>query len=454
MIYMIRKYFLFILSVVVLFVACADDDKFSTASGLRLTFTTDTVKMDTVFSKTPSATYSFWVHNTHNEGIRLENVRLGRGNQTGFRVNVDGSYLDNTLGSQVNDLEIRRGDSILVFVELTSPETSQLEPKLIEDDLVFRLESGVEQRVNLRAWAWDAEKIYDTVVTGVHTIESAIPIIVYGGITVPEGARLNLRNSTLYFHADAGIECYGDLIIENCVLRGDRLDHMFDYLPYDRVSGQWKGIHLYATALTARLSNTEIRNAENAIVLDSAAFDKENVRLGMGNCIVHNAEGYGLRAVNSNIYVANCQFTNTQDDCVFIAGGQAQIVYSTLAQFYPFTADRGAALRFTNYYEEADLPLVGLRCEGLIVTGYDEDVIMGSVRDTTATTFEYQFMNSLLRTPRVDTADSVRFMNVRWETPKDSIQGKQHFKVIDENNLIYDFHLDSLSTAQGLGCYR
>jgi hypothetical protein len=54
----------------------------------------------------------------------------------------------------------------------------------------------------------------------------------------------------------------------------------------------------------------------------------------------------------------------------------------------------------------------------------------------------------------VDDDDSVRFVNVRWESPKDSIQGTKHFKVIDEENLIYDFHLDSLSTAQGLGCYR
>ena len=443
-------YFLMIWALVV---ACTDDENFSSAGGLRLTFSTDTVKMDTVFSKTPSATYTFWVHNDNDDGIRLESVRLAKKNQTGFRVNVDGSYLDNALGSQVSDLEVRRGDSILVFVEITSTEQAQPEPKLIEDDLVFRLESGVEQKVNLRAWSWDAQKIYDLVVEGEQTIESATPLVVYGGITVPEGRRLNLRNSTLYFHDGAGIECYGDLIIENCVLRGDRLDRMFDYLPYDRVSGQWKGIHLYQSAMIARLSNTEIRNAENALVLDSAAIDEEHIRLGMGNCIIHNAEGYGLKTVNSNVYIANCQFTNTLDDCVLIVGGIADINYCTIAQFYPFSADRGAALRFVNYEGDTDIPLLKLRCEGLLLTGYESDVLMGNVRDTIAA-FEYQFINSLLRTPKVDTGDSVRFVDVRWETPKDSIQGKQHFKVIDEDNLIYDFHLDSLSTAQGLGCYR
>lgn len=453
MVYMIRRYFLFILSVVVLFVACSDDDNFSSASGLRLNFSADTLKMDTVFSKTPSATYTFWVHNDNDDGIRLQSVRLAKKNQTGFRVNVDGSYLDNALGSQVSDLEVRRGDSILVFVELTSTETAQTEPKLIEDDLVFQLESGSEQKVNLRAWSWDAVKMYDVVIEGEQTIESATPIIIYGGITVPEGRRLKLSNSTLYFHDGAGIECYGTLVVENCLLRGDRLDRMFDYLPYDRVSGQWKGIHLYESAMTCRLSNTEIRNAENALVLDSAALDTTNVRLGMGNCIIHNAEGYGLKVVNSNVYIANCQFTNTLNDCVLIVGGMADINYCTMAQFYPFSAERGAALRFVNYEGDSDIPLLKLRCDGIILTGYESDVLMGGVRDTTAA-FEYQFVNSLLRTPKVDTADSVRFVNVRWETPKDSIQGKQHFKVIDEENLFYDFHLDSLSTAHGLGCYR
>ncbi len=436
-----------------LFVACKDDDNFSSNGGLRLTFQTDTLQMDTVFSKTPSATYAFWVYNQNDDGIRLQSVRLGKKNQTGFRVNVDGSYLDNALGSQVSDLEIRRNDSILVFVELTSVETAQPDPKLIEDDLIFSLESGVEQKVNLRAWSWDAVKMYDVVVEGEQTIESATPIIIYGGITVPEGRRLNLRNSTLYFHDGAGIECYGDLIIENCVLRGDRLDRMFDYLPYDRVSGQWKGIHLYETAMTARLSHTEIRNAENALVLDSAAIDETQVRLGMGGCIIHNAEGYGLKSVNSNIYISECQFTNTLNDCVLIVGGIADINYCTMAQFYPFSAERGAALRFVNYEGDNDIPLLKLRCEGIILTGYESDVLMGSVRDSIAA-FEYEFVNSLLRTPKVDDDDSVRFVNVRWESPKDSIQGTKHFKVIDEENLIYDFHLDSLSTAQGLGCYR
>jgi hypothetical protein len=447
------KRIFYVLIALILFVACTDDDNFSMSNGLRLSFTTDTVCMDTVFSKTPSSTYAFWVHNDNNEGIRLSSVHLNRRNQTGFRVNVDGSYLDNTLGSQINNLEFRRNDSILVFVELTSSETSQKDPTLIEDDLVFTLESGVQQKVNLRAWSWDAVKYDQLIVTRDSVIESASPIIIYKGLKIQEGVTLTIRHTTLYFHDQAGIDVYGNLVTDSCMMRGDRLDRMFDYLPYDRVSGQWKGIHFYESSAQNSLSHTEIRNAEDAIVLDSAKLDTMQVRLSMTRCVVHNAKGNGLEAVNAHISLHDCQFSNTWGDCVSIIGGIADVSYCTLAQFYPFNADRGAALRFTNYRGDTDIPLLRLHCEGSIVTGYDEDVVMGAVRDT-ITAFEYQFVKTLLRTPKVETADSIRFSGILWETPKDSIQGKKHFKTIDEDNLYYDFHLDSLSTAQGMGCYR
>ena len=447
------KRIFYILFTIILFVACKDDDNFGVSNGLRLSFANDTVCLDTVFSRTPSSTYAFWVHNKNDEGIRLSDIHLKRRNQTGFRVNVDGSYLDNTLGSQVSNLEIRRNDSILVFVELTSSENSQQDPQLVEDDLLFTLESGVQQKVNLRAWSWDAVKYDNLLVTQDSVIESTTPIIIYKGLTICEGVTLTIRNTMLYFHDQAGIEAYGNLVTDSCLMRGDRLDRMFDYLPYDRVSGQWKGIHFHESSAKNRLSRTEIRNAGNAIILDSARLDTTQVRLSMTQCIVHNAKGHGLEAVNAFISLRDCQFTNTWGDCVSVIGGVADISYCTLAQFYPFNANRGAALRFSNYRDETDIPLYRLCCEGSIVTGYDDDVLIGGIRDTIAA-FNYRFIKTLLRTPKVESADSVRFSDVLWETPKDSIQGIKHFKIIDEKNLYYDFHLDSLSTAQGLGCYH
>ena len=115
-----KRLVLYLIICIGLFVACSDDESFTTSRGNLLTFGVDTVKMDTVFSNVGSRTYSFWVFNHGDEGIRIGTVRLRNGNQTGFRVNVDGTYLDNTLGSVANDFEVRGGDSICVFVELTA----------------------------------------------------------------------------------------------------------------------------------------------------------------------------------------------------------------------------------------------------------------------------------------------------------------------------------------------
>lgn len=447
MVYMMKRVFLPLLLLGCLLAACSDDDSFSNSRGNLLTFSADTVKMDTVFSTVGSSTYSFWVFNNSGDGIRLTTVRLKNGNQTGFRANVDGSYLDNTMGAVVTDLEVRRGDSIRVFVELTAPENQQLEPQLVEDALVFTLESGAEQQVVLSAHSWDAVPITSLTVSSDTVLQSAKPVVVYGdGISVDSGAVLTIRNTTLYFHDGVGLTVNGSLKTENVVMRGDRLDHMFDYLPYDRVSGQWRGIVFSRSSQDNELTDTEIRNATSAVVLeDSAAIDSTRQRLTMTRCIIHNAKGDGVVSHNSNIGLYHCQLTNALGDCLAVYGGIADVDHCTMAQFYPFSASRGASFRFMNGNG------LLLLCTNTIVTGYDTDVVMGEVDDTTKV-FAYHFSNCLLRTPVVE-GDTVNFKQIQWETPKDSIEGKKHFVKIDEGNLDYDFHLDSLSTAQGKGCY-
>ena len=44
-----------------LLASCADDESFSTSRGDVLSFSVDTLKMDTTFSNVPTPTRSFWV---------------------------------------------------------------------------------------------------------------------------------------------------------------------------------------------------------------------------------------------------------------------------------------------------------------------------------------------------------------------------------------------------------
>lgn len=452
----ILKISFFVLSVSLL-TACMDDDTFSLSPSNILTFSTDTVRMDTVFSRVPSSTRKLWVYNRSGDGIRCVNVRQANGNQTGFRVNVDGVYLSPTAGFQTSDVEIRKNDSICVFVELTSPENGAEGPQWHEDELVFRLESGVEQRVSLCAYTWDADMWRDVHISGDTRVESERPIIVYGGLTVDSLATLEIGAGTvMYFHNDAGIDVYGRLKISgepgnDVVLRCDRTDRMFDYLPYDMVSGMWQGVRLRPSSFGNEISYADIHGAFDGIVCDSTGV--EHTKLLLRNSTVHNCQGYGLRTVGNRVDVSNCQITNTLRDCVSVFGGSVSLVNCTLAQFYPFDARRGMALGFTNHEEGVDCPLVRMDCINTIVTGYADDVVLGTTSDDETVAYTYNFVNSILRTTRTGEGDE-HVAGVIWEGAgkddgDDVVEGERHFRMVDIDRQRYDFHLAGDSPAAG-----
>ena len=430
---------------------CQDDDSFSTNVSNILSFSADTVKLDTVFSAVPTTTRTFWVHNESGDGIRCTNIRLERGNQSGFRVNVDGVYLGSESGYQASEVEIRKGDSIRVFVELTSPVNGRNKPWLVEDNLLFLLESGVTQKVNLNAYSWDAIKYRNLHITNDTTLTGDRPIIVYGKLTVEEHATLTLAaGTTLYFHDGGGIDVYGRLCSQGeagkeVILRGDRLDWMFDYLPYDLMSGLWDGIHFYETSYDNVMEFTDLHSSFNGIVCDSADVEKQ--KLTLKNMTVHNCQGKGLSTVNCKVTAENCQFTNTLYECVDILGGDVTMNHCTLAQFYPFDSNRRPAL---NYYSSATMPLLRMDCINSIVTGYPEDVVMGATENENIP-FNYRFISSILRTPAVEDAEHI--IDIIFEDVEDtaSVQGDKHFKLVDINTQHYDFHLDSLSPAINKG---
>ena len=438
----LKKYF-HILAAILLVAACEDNDTFTTSQSDLLSFSVDTVRIDTVFSNVSSSTRSFWVFNHSGAGIRCSSIRLERGNQSGFRANVDGTYLSSVVGYQVRDVEIRAGDSIRVYVELTAPRQHADDPQKLEENLVFNLESGAMQKVCLAGWAWDAALWRDVVVTKDSVISSPNPIVVHGGITVNKGATLTIASgTTLYFANTAGIQVDGTLKTEGTadrpvVLRGDRIDRMFDYLPYDRVSGQWRGIRFGSDSYGNELKYTDLHGAFDGIVADSSKVDSEKLHVFAST--IHNCQGVGLQLNHCKARLDNTLISNALKACLEVNGGDVVINGCTLAQFYPFDTDRGAAIRFR-------APLQNLLCRNSLITGYADDVMMGEAGDLS----NYRFENCIVRTPEVVGTESVRFSDVLFENPKDTLTtGKKHFERIDTENLVYDFQLDAASPAIG-----
>jgi len=71
-----------------------------------LSFSVDTLRFDTVFTAQGSATRSVKIYNDRDQTIEISEIKLGRGDQSKFRINVDGIPGDGT------NIEIPPNDSI------------------------------------------------------------------------------------------------------------------------------------------------------------------------------------------------------------------------------------------------------------------------------------------------------------------------------------------------------
>ena len=75
---------------------------------------------------------------------------MGGGSDSPFRINLDGES-----GIQFSNMEIRDDDSIYCFISATLDKQQSREPIPVTDSLVFILESGITQKVQLLAYGQD-----------------------------------------------------------------------------------------------------------------------------------------------------------------------------------------------------------------------------------------------------------------------------------------------------------
>ena len=426
--------------------SCIDDIHYSTDPSARLRFECDTLSFDTVFTSVGSATGVFLVYNPNDDALSLPGIRLAGGEESPFRVNLDGENC-----TSWRDIDIRAHDSLFVFVEVTVDPRDEDAPFEVRDSLVFTLASGVQQHVLFTAWGRDALVLQAVTLTdSLTTLHATRPVLIRDSLVVAEDATLRiLPGCQLYFHPDAGLVVKGTLEALGTrdslvVFRGDRLDWMFSYLPYDRAKGQWQGITLRSTSHDNVLCYADIHSSLYGI--RSEATDMQHVLLTMENSQIHNTDGTGLDLVLSVGSAINCQFTNARDHCIDIRGGCYEFIHCTIANLWPWNAvyDQCEALRIRNTDEEHFWPLFGVHFTNCIITGRRDDELTGLVADTLN---DYHFSHCLINS-RPDT--SAHFEAIVWESPDSTVWGKDNF-VTHNYSFLYDFHLDSLSRARGIG---
>src|SRR5690242_11874812 len=73
-----------------LFTRCNPSDKIDTSPTLRLSFSSDTVLFDTVFTTIGSSTRISKIYNHNNHRINISDIQLTGGVASPFRINIDG----------------------------------------------------------------------------------------------------------------------------------------------------------------------------------------------------------------------------------------------------------------------------------------------------------------------------------------------------------------------------
>ncbi len=426
-----------------LFFSCREDnDVISSDSSIKLTFSKDTVRFDTVFTSIKTSTKRILIHNKNKNAVSIESIQLMGGSGSFFRMNVDGYSGDQT------NLELRGQDSMYVFVELTVDPQNRDNPVFIEDSIRF-VTNGNTQYLRLEAYGQDVYIWNKKTLANDTTLLGERPLLIYDTLTIASQAHVTMSPGTkLFFHKGAGLYVKGRLsavgsISNPVVFRGDRTDRLFSDVLYDNgVTGQWNGITVDSLSFNNVFENVRIRNSFHGINFKQSLSEEKKATLT--NVIIHNVYENGVTATNCIIDFLNCQVTNAKQMCVQLVGGQYTFLHCTIANYFNAVNESRASgsktLYISNILNKSVLPLDRCDFTNCIVSGSSSsDVeLYNTLNGSAKTPFNHLFTNCLIR---VNGEDDDNFVNTIWnKDPK--------FANLNTNgDYVFSFELDSASVA-------
>lgn len=328
-------------------IGCFDEKMTENPSHL-LSFSTDSVKFDTIFTDKGTATAKFKVYNRNDKALRIESIWLAEGERSHFYINVDGEQ-----GPMVGSIVLGSRDSLFVFVEANIDPTDSALPFLVKDSIVF-VTNGVRQDVKLEAYGRDAV-VYKggKWLTTDTTFTAERPFLIYDSLVVAPGVTWRLdAGVTLYMHSNAFIRVEGTMEAQGdadrrVTLRGDRTDNLFPDLPYDYYSGQWGGIHFTGDSYDNRWDYVDMHGSSWGVRLDSSDVSRD--KLFIDHSIVHNSATNLISATYARVSGYNSQITNAGGAVLNLTASPSEWIHCTIANYYNWNIISSAMLSFTGY---------------------------------------------------------------------------------------------------------
>jgi hypothetical protein len=436
------KQALVLILIIGFFATACRKDSFITGNA-NLSTSADTLHFDTVFTTTGSVTHYFRIYNDNNQKLKLNNVSVGGGANSVFKINVDG-----TTGPVVNNIEIEANDSVYVFVSVKIDPTAADLPFILRDSIHIQY-NNQEQWVQLEAWGQNAHFLRSRLISANETWTNDKPYVILGGIQVDTSATLTIQKGCrIYLHADAPFIVDGTLQVNGekydstrVIFRGDRLDE-----PYRDYPAAWPGIIFRGKSKDNQLQYAIIKNAYQGIVVTDPSINA-NPKLILNESTIDNCYDAGILSLQSDIKAQNCLISNCGKNMILALGGNYDFNHCTsVAYSNNLIQHKDPVLQVTDFIKDGNTILTaGLNarfsnCIFWADNSLVEDEVITAKQGTGA--FNVSFQNCLWKL-KTNPGNATVANIIANESPA--------FDSVNTQNRFYSFRLKEESPALNKG---
>lgn len=427
-----------ILLIVVTFLSltsCRKDFDTKSSNG-QLEFSKATVYLDTVFTNTSSSTYTLKVYNRSNDDINIPSIALGKGDNSKYRIMVDGMSGRDGKGKYFENVELLAKDSMYVFIEATASIADANPTDLLYTDKILFDGGSNQQSVDLVTLIQDAVFLYperypdgnggytyeelqigsdpSNKIRGFFLDDSELtftnekPYVIYGYAAVPPAKTLTIQaGARVHFHDQSGIivantgsiQVNGtpppptDLeSLENeIIFEGDRLEPGFADVP-----GQWGTILLTDGSTNNSFNHLTIKNASVGLFIQG----QDATTVQIKNTQIYNSSNVGLLARTGKINGENIIINKAgQYALACTLGGSYDFTHCTFANYWTGSSRQSPAVLLDNTYNDgqtlfvADLVQANIR--NSIIFG-PNNIELGLNKNNSAN-FNYDIENTLIK---------------------------------------------------------
>ena len=409
--------------------SCRKDFEYAPSEG-HLSFSKDTVYLDTVFSQIGSSTYTLKVYNDTKDDIIIPTITLKNGSESFYRLNVDG-----VAGKEFYNTPIYALDSLFILIETTIDITEGSSNELLYTDAIQFDSEPYQQTVELVTLAKDAIFMYAKDDKGsnkenvvLYTDELGNPIevsgfklqddelnfkndkayVIYGYAMVPQDKQLVIDpGARVHFHKDSGliVNDGASLIINGelsndeerlegqVIFEGDRLEPEFAEIP-----GQWGAIWIKAGSTNNFISHVTIKNALIGLSVEGVISEPEST-LTIENSQIYNNSRYNFWTKGSRIEASNLVLGGAGSSSLLMEnGGEYTFVHTTVANYWNKGFRLNSALEIknsTSNSEEGGFDLIKADFKNCIIDGTNQKEL--SLKPNSRNTFNYYFQNCFIK---------------------------------------------------------